>query len=82
MMYDISVNENDLRDTSTVCLEGLKKRIEEELQRRRNLERELLIEGFKEAWYCLKDFGVHVTYCEEFDDDAVYLDDWDGFSFD
>ena len=80
MMYDISVN--DLRDSSTASLEGIKKRIEEELQRRRNLERQHLINEFQKAWGDLKAAHVRVTYCEEFDDDFVYLDDWDGFNFD
>lgn len=80
MMYDISVN--DLRDSSTASLELIKKRIEEELQRRRNLERQHLINEFQQAWADLKDAHIRVTYCEEYDDDTAYLDDWDGFSFD
>lgn len=80
MMYDISVN--DLRDSSTASLECIKKRIEQELTRRRNEERERLITEFRKAWGALKDAHIRATYCEEFDDDVVYLDDWDGFSFD
>lgn len=75
MMYDISVN--DLRDSSTASLEGIKKRIEEELQRRRNLERQHLINKFQNTWDDLKDANIRVTYC-----DTVYLEDWGGFSFD
>ena len=80
MMYDISVN--DLRDSSTASLETIKKRIEEELQRRRNLERQHLINEFQKAWGDLKAARIRVTYCEDYDDDTAYLDDWDGFSFD
>ena len=80
MMYDISVN--DLRDSSTASLETIKRRIEEELQRRRNLERQHLINEFQKAWADLKDAHIRVTYCEEFDDDIAYLDQWDGFNFD
>ena len=80
MMYDISVN--DLRDSSTASLETIKKRIEEELQRRRNLERQHLINEFQKAWADLKDAHIRVTYCEEYDDDIAYLDQWDGFNFD
>lgn len=80
MMYDISVN--DLRDSSTASLETIKKRIEEELQRRRNLERQHLINEFQKAWGDLKDAHIRVTYCEDYDDDTAYLDQWDGFSFD
>ena len=79
-MYDISVN--DLRDSSTASLETIKKRIEEELQRRRNLERQHLINEFQKAWADLKDAHIRVTYCEDYDCDTVYLDDWDGFNFD
>ena len=80
MMYDISVN--DLRDSSTASLETIKRRIEEEFQRRRNLERQHLINEFQKAWADLKDAHIRVTYCEEFDDDIAYLDQWDGFNFD
>lgn len=79
MMYDISVN--DLRESSTGSLETIKKRIEEELQRRRNLERQALVNKFQEAWYNLKEAHIHVSYCDENEDDISYLDDWDGFSF-
>ena len=79
-MYDISAN--DLRDSSTASLETIKKRIEQELTRRRNEERERLITEFRKAWGALKDAGIRVTYCEDYDDDTAYLDDWDGFSFD
>ena len=78
-MYDISVD--DLRESSTASLETIKKRIEEELQRRRNLERQHLINEFQKAWGDLKAAHIRVTYCEEFDDDIAYLDDWDGFNF-
>lgn len=80
MIYDISVN--DLRESSTASLEGIKKRIEEELQRRRNLERQHLINEFQKAWGDLKEAHIRVTYCEEYDDDIAYLDQWDGFNFD
>ena len=79
-MNDISVN--DLRESSTASLEGIKKRIEEELQRRRNLERQHLINEFQKAWGDLKEAHIRVTYCEEYDDDIAYLDQWDGFNFD
>lgn len=80
MMYDISVN--DLRDSSTASLEGIKKRIEQELTRRRNEERERLITEFRKAWGALKDAHIRVTYCDEYEDDTAYLDEWDGFNFD
>lgn len=79
-MYDISVD--DLRGSSVANLELIKKRIEAELYRRKSEERERLITEFRKSWGALKDAGIRVTYCEEYDDDTAYLDDWDGFSFD
>jgi hypothetical protein len=78
-MY-IAVTE--LRNSSISDLERIKREIEEELQRRRNLERQHLINEFQKAWGDLKAAHIRVTYCEEFDDDIAYLDDWDGFNFD
>lgn len=78
-MYDISVN--DLRESSTGSLQLIKQRIDEELTRRRNEERERLITAFRKAWGELKDAGIRVTYCEEYNDDTAYLDDWDEFNF-
>ena len=81
MLYGFPVD--DLRDSSTASLEGLKKSIEEELQRRRNLERQHLINEFQKAWGDLKAANIRVSYTEEFDDDiTAYLDEWDGFNFD
>ena len=79
MLYGFPVD--DLRDSSTASLEGLKKSIEEELQRRRNLERQHLINEFQKAWGDLQAAHIRVTYCEDYDCDTV-LDDWDYFNFD
>ena len=79
-MYDISVD--DLHGSSVADLELIKKRIEAELYRRKSEERERLITTFRKAWGALKDAGIRVTYCGEYDDDTAYLDEWDGFSFD
>lgn len=79
-MYDISVD--GLRGSTTATLEVIKKRVEEELQRRRNLERQHLINEFQKAWADLKEAHIRVTYCEEYDEDIAYLDQWDGFNFD
>jgi hypothetical protein len=79
-MYDISVD--DLRGSSVASLELIKKRIEAELYRRKSEERERLITEFRKAWGALKDTGIRVTYCDQYEDDITYLDDWDDFSFD
>lgn len=72
----------EMRDLPATELTRFIQMANAELTRRRNEERERLITEFRKAWGALKDAHVRVTYCEEFDDDAVYLDDWDGFSFD
>lgn len=77
-MYDISVN--DLRESSTGSLELIKRRIDEELTRRRNEERERLITAFRKAWGELKDAHIRITYSEEYEYSS--LDDWDCFNFD
>ena len=79
-MVDISITE--LREMSVGSLEMVKQRVDEELQRRRDLERQHLINEFQKAWGDLKAAHVRVTYCEEYDDDITYLDQWDGFNFD
>ena len=53
-----------------------------ELTRRKNEERERLITEFRKAWGALKDAGIRITYCDQYEDDITYLDDWDDFSFD
>lgn len=73
----------DMIETSSKDeLEDIKKRIECELYRRRSEERERLITEFRKAWGALKDTNIRITYCEGYEDDTAYLDDWDGFSFD
>lgn len=78
-MVDIPINE--LRSMSYASIEGLMRRCSDELQRRRNEERERLIKEFKKVWLELKDAGICISYCEEFDSDTTYLEDWDGFDF-
>lgn len=73
----------DFIETSSVAdLQNIKNHIDKELTRRRNEERERLITEFRKAWGELKDRGIRITYCEGYDDDTAYLDDWNGFSFD
>ena len=73
----------DFIETSpTEDLARIKKRIDEELTRRNNEERERLIANFRKAWDGLKDAGIRISYCEEYEDDIAHLDYWDGFDFD
>jgi hypothetical protein len=80
MMTDIPINE--LRAMSASSIQFIIKRCNEELERRRREERCKLIEEFKHAYNALRDAGIGITYCEEWDDDPARLCDWDGFSFD
>lgn len=79
-MHDISVN--DLRSMSIGELELVSKRINDEMLRRRNEEREKKINAFQRAWNELKDAGIRISYCEDYEDDIIHLDYWDGFNFD
>lgn len=78
----IKFSVNDLRETSTADLEAIVKTINEDLLRRRNEARQHLINEFQKVWGDLKAAHIRVSYCEEFDDDITYLDEWDGFNFD
>ena len=73
----------DFIETSSVAdLQDIKTHIDKELARRRDLERLHLINEFQKAWAELKDAGVHITYCDEYEDEFTHLDQWDGFNFD
>ena len=79
-MHDISVN--DLRSMSIEELERVSKRIADEMLRRRNEERAKKINAFQRAWNELREAGVHISYCDEYEDDNIHLDLWNGFNFD
>jgi len=72
----------EMRDLPAAELTRFVQMANAELTRRRNEERERLITEFRKAWGALKDAGIRVTYCEGYDDDMAYLDQWDGFDFD
>lgn len=78
-MVDISINE--LNQMSIGDLERCIKRMNEELARRRQEERAKAIDEFKKAFERLRDLGIVPSYCEEYDDDTRYLEDWNGFGF-
>lgn len=79
----IKFSVNDLHETSRTDLEAILKEINGELQRRRNAEREKLIEDFKKAFYAVKDAGIDIRYLDEYEyEQDTYLRDWDCFSFD
>lgn len=79
-MYDIPVNE--LQSMSIGELERVSKRINDEMIRRRNEERTKKINAFRKAWSELYEAGIRVSYCDEYEEANVYLDQWDGFGFD
>lgn len=73
---------NEMKDLPAAELIRFVQMANAELTRRRNEERQHLINEFQKAWADLKDAGIRVTYSEEYVDDIAYLDHWDGFSFD
>lgn len=73
---------NEMRDLPAAELTRFIQMANAELTRRKNEERERLITAFRKAWGELKDAGIRVTYCGEYDDDTAYLDNWNGFNFD
>lgn len=73
---------NEMKDLPAAELIRFVQMANAELTRRKNEERERLITAFRKAWGALKDAGIRVTYCEQYNDDTAYLDDWDGFNFD
>jgi hypothetical protein len=77
-MVDISVNE--LHEMSVGQLERCIQRMNEELSRRRQLERTKAIDEFKKAFDHLRDLNIVPSYCE-YDDEEKYLENWDGFNF-
>ena len=79
-MVDIPINE--LRAMSYAEIEGLVKRCQSELQRRDIEEREELITNFRKAYFALKDAGVTLRYCDEYENESTTLYDWECFYFD
>lgn len=72
----------EMRDLPATELTRFIQMANAELTRRRNEERQHLINEFQKAWANLKDAHIRITYCDQYEDDITYLDDWDDFNFD
>lgn len=72
----------NLQETPLEGLEKVKKEIEKEINRRREMERAKLVENFKSAFMALRSARIDVRYSDEYEDLELCLSDWDSFSFD
>lgn len=79
-MHDISYTE--LKAMSVGEIEVVMRRLQQELERRRTIEREQKITAFRKAWGELVDSGIRITYTDDYESDNISLCDWEGFSFD
>ena len=72
----------DVKSLKTETLHNLASAITEELNRRRQDEINQAIDDFERAFKRLRELRVDIRYCpNEWDEDAVYLRDWDELSF-
>ena len=75
-----SMTEN-LKELTMGSLVSMKALIEQEISRRKNEQRTLLINNFKEAFFALKEANILIDYYEDNYTDPALLRDWDGFQF-
>jgi len=72
----------DVKSLKTETLHNLASAITEELNRRDREEINQAIDDFERAFKRLRELRVDIRYCpNEWDEDAVYLRDWDELSF-
>lgn len=74
-MFDVkSLSVEELRNLSSV--------IEKELDYRRQEDVNQAINDFQRAFNHLHELRVDIQYCpDRWDDDTVYLREWEGFNF-
>ena len=73
----------DVKSLSTEELKDLAGAIGREIDIRRQNEVNQAIDDFECAFKRLRELRVDIRYCpNEWDNDTVYLRDWDGLSFD
>ena len=78
----MNFKQEDFNYLSDAELQKLMDIIQKERTRRENEAREKLISNFQKAFYDLRD--AHITikfYDNEWEENPVYLDNWDGFEF-
>lgn len=73
----------DVKSLSTEELKDLDRAIGREIDIRRQNEVNQAIDDFERVFKRLRELRVDIRYCpNEWDDDTVYLRDWDELSFD
>ncbi len=72
----------NLQETPLEGLEKVRKEIDKEIYRRREMERAKLVENFKSAFMALHSAGIDVRYSDQYEDMDWLLSDWDNFYFD
>ena len=72
----------DVKSLTTDELKNIVGAINRELDIRRQNEINQAIDDFERAFNRLQELRVDIRYCSnDWDDDTVYLRDWDGLSF-
>jgi len=72
----------DVKSLKTETLHNLASAIKEELDRREREEINQAIDDFERAFKRLRELRVGIRYCpDEWDDNGIYLRDWDELSF-
>ena len=78
----VSITIENMQKISDENLEELLRVCTEEKDRRYKLARIKLIEDFHNAWNALQSARIGIKYYEEdYDDNYMRLDRWDGFDF-
>lgn len=77
----LHIEEGQLRSMTMENIDILIQKLNNEKVRRLRAEKDEAIENFRKAFDRLRDLCIVPYYCEEFDDDPRYLEDWDGFGF-
>jgi len=73
----------DVKSLTTDELKNIVTVINKELDIRKQNEINQAIDDFERAFNRLRELRVDIRYCpNDWDDDTVYLRDWDGLSFD
>jgi hypothetical protein len=72
----------DVKSLTTDELKNIVTAINRELDIRKQNEINQAIDDFERAFNRLRELRVDIRYCpNDWDDDTVYLRDWDGLSF-
>ena len=77
----LHIEDGQLRSLTMENIDILIQKLNNEKVRRLRAEKDEAIENFRKAFNRLRDLCIVPYYCEEFDDDPRYLEDWDGFGF-